>query len=592
MTIINVLKERKFNTVVCIDDDHATPKIETIEAFADALVDAKPRKCRNLSASQPLLTTVCDTAIDDQETDPEAKKATVRNLLSALEDSGELTGDIIRASGDVLNQGHQGKTQRKLKSIFNDTEIKFEAFSFGQWQARKGEILVLADKDSRLLILVDENNENEPEIALNGQSLLADIFADEVRRSQYIDAIVVTSNCAIDGELNESHTIYTDIEGLLKSKGKPNSFKKVFVLAKERLDQQNLEGSFVMHLDRIEASRLSIELADMTKNALNLAVNESLDWLKQIPFIEFHNSVFESARSEGASEIDTLVRLASIRQRTSLDEILKNDKKFSECIGKMRQFTRDSFGEAVQSASENTLKLLRNSEFERPKEHINILKSPLACGDVFAIETIKADGTTNRVFAMLMANPCDLMIRADGTRKLTTGLLVQVDKLTVESANEKLKDKNVRPPLYYNLSTGTAANDTSYMFYNSKLEAIPLDVLDFCWTNVEGIATFSPSKVRSALKSFTLAQQKRISVIFEKAQSNRFSNIELWGEELAMNKTRCKSVQIGNTHLTKIVKYKVTREWRLAPEYSSAVLSTLAQSLSRPAFGHDYLKTD
>lgn len=588
-SMIKVLKERKFRQVVCIDDDQAIPKLNSIETFADALVDIKPRKRRNLVSAHQEFEAVCQAA--EEGDDMESKKSAVRALLYELEQQDKLSGDLISKASEILYQGHSGKTSKVLKEIFKDDEVQFNAYSFGQWVEQGDNVLAQASAESRLLILVDEKNENEPEVNIDGQHLLAEVFSNHAECSRFIDAIVVTSNCAPESELSESHTVYLDIKKLLEEKGCDQSFKKVFVLAKDRLVHQNLDKSFLLHLDRIEASGLSIELANITQDALINALKESLGWLKEIPLVEFHNSVFESASNEGAAEIDTLVRLASIRQREALEKSLKDNQRVRMCIEKMRQFSVNGLGGTVPSTDGSVLKELRSQEFERPKEHINILKAPLACGDVFELKLTNAKGEPKTLTAMLLANPCDLVLRKDGTRKLNTGLFVQVKKLTNQEVDNILKALKGNHPLYYKLATGSMDSDIAYLFYNSSLEAIPLDILDLCWLNSSGLTEYQPQFVQDTYGSLTPPQQQRLNILCNRIGENRFINIELWESELKLETGIANPpADAAAMKVTGTVKYPITRVWRLAPEYASAVLSTLAQSLARPVFGHDYLK--
>lgn len=586
--MLELLKAQQFKAVICIDDENAIPRPDNVESFADALVNAKPRKRRNLVTNDNGFAECCAMAEDAAEADDEARKANVRAKLNEMAAKEELTAERMANAAAVLYQGYAGKTQAKLKEIFQDDHVTFSAFSFAEWQERGEQVLQSARPDSRVLLLVDERNDLEPAIDLDGHKLLANVLA-RGDRAQNIDAVVVTSNCVPETELDESHTVYEAISALLKARDIDPSFKKIFVLSKDRLEQADLKGSFVFHLNRIEASRLSIALADATKEVLGKALSDSLDWLKQVPLMEFHNSIFVTARNEGAAEIDTLVRLASIRQRAALEKLLREDQQVQKYIEAMRRFDSDEFGGPLPSASNSALRKLREEEFERPSDHINLLRAPLACGDVFEIRT----GVGERqvvVHAMLLVNPCDLMLRNDGTRKLTTGLLVQVRKIPNTEADQIVQQERASSPLLYRLSTGKQGDDYAYLFTNSKIEAMPLAVLDLCWTNERGAAELIPSEILAAWNALSPAQKARVNTLVGRAASANFMRVELWNSELIPILTDDAPVDVNGQQADKRVIYSAKRIWRLAPEFAAASLSALSQALARPAFGHDYLQ--
>ncbi|WPC66368.1 hypothetical protein SBP18_18060 [Rhodoferax ferrireducens] len=587
--MLDLLKRRKFSSIVCIDDDNASPLVNSVESFADALVNVSPRKRKNLVTADAGLQECCNTAGDLAEPDLEARKAGVRAVLEVMRDTGELTGDRMAAAAAVLFQGYAGSTQKLLRKVFEGDGVAFSAYSFGGWQEQKAEIIALAGQDSKILMLVDEVNDNEPNVDLDGEGVLADMLSIYGESVPFIDAIIVTSNCNPDDELTESHKVYASIAEELRERGVDPSFKKVFVLSKDRLSRTDLSESFVVHLNRIEASRLSIALSDATKAVLNGAVDESLDWLKQIPLMEFHNSVFVTAQNEGAAEIDTLVRMASIRQRSALEKVLRENPSVQGYIEEMRKFPIGGFGGSMPSASNSVLRELRDLEFERPADHINILHAPLACGDVFSIRTEDSQGDAQEFTAMLLVNPCDMVLRQNGHRKLTTGLLVQIKKVSNQEATKILTQEKLSSPLLYRIATGTGDEDFSYLFYNSKIEAVPLSVLDLCWTNAGGSADLKPDDLAASFGALTPPQQARIQVLVARAESKRFARVELWGTELEVLMEDFAETLIGSVSAKNRVKYSVTRTWRFAPEFAAAALSALSQALARPAFGHDYL---
>jgi hypothetical protein len=128
------------------------------------------------------------------------------------------------------------------------------------------------------------------------------------------------------------------------------------------------------------------------------------------------------------------------------------------------------------------------------------------------------------------------------------------------------------------------------MFFNSKIESIPLAVLDLCWLNTDGSANMNPASIAESFGSLSRPQQARLEALAIRASEDRFAHVELWGSDLRASEVKIEALSIGTFQMTRQVQYGVRREWRLAPEFAAAALSALSQALARPAFGHDYLQ--
>lgn len=584
--MLELLKAQRFRSVFCIDDENALPPIDTLERLASCLVESAPRARKRLAKADAFFDEPVAIA-EDVHLDPEAKKAEIRAWLDR-QNPDDLTGARLISTREILFQGHTGPTHGRLRKQLREAEVELRAFSFKQWQDEGEALLSAATDDARILLLVDEINEIELDVDLNGQDVLSHFLATQQDRLGCIDAIMVTSNCTPDGELEESQKVYEQVSELLREKGIERSFKKVFVLSKHRLVNDSFVESFEWQLNRLEASRLSIQLADAARKVLESAVIESLDWLKRIPLLEFHHSIFVTAANEGAAEIDTLVRLASIKQRVALEKLLREDSDVQRCIEGMRKVTRTGLGSQGSRISTPILRELREQEFERPGQHINALRAPLACGDVFELEITAADGSPANLTGMLLVNPCDLVIRQEGKRKLTTGLFVEVEKTTRQVAERNAANEKATAPLTYRLATGDADDDIVYVFHNSRVESIPLSVLDLCWTNSSGLAELSPQSVLEHLNALTPPQKLRLINLARRNEEGWFPRLEIWGKDLVADRVEVPPVQVVELSLGWSIKYPIKRIWRLAPEFAAAALAALAQSLARPAFGHDF----
>jgi|GEM_PF-5069214 len=583
-SLVEKLKRNNIRQVYCIDDDNASPNPTNANDLVLLFLDTNNRKAKKLAESDQRFTALYEERCGfDGNCSREERRAALEPLALDLFESGEIDQAALKSAASILCPDPKGLIQEKLQPLFRLEGVDFQALSFSKWDALSSDILKQAKTDARVLLLVDETNDKETEVAhLNGTSVLAGIFTDNNADVNAIDCIVVTANCEPKDEMDASYRTYLAVRELTRQQAQEaKKVRKVFVLSKDRLSQVDLETEFAIHLDRLEAARLGDELTTVAHETLVSAVTDSADWLKEIPLPEFHSSIFVSSRNEGAAEIDTLIRLVSIRQRVALESRLKGDPRLRVLIERMRALAASSFD--IETASKDRLKELRLEEFERQGDLINTLMAPLACGDVFKIALQDKDDNVTEVEAMLLANPCDLVLRQKGIRKLNTGLLVQIFRGTREEITKKLSENSNHASLYYALHSGADINAISYLFLNSKVEAVPLSVLDLCWTNRTGEANFNGNTLDEA---HSTPQQFRLRHLKSRVDKAEYTNIELWGSKLLAIPGEVPSNDGDDKVRT--LKYALNRKWRLAPEFASAALSALAQSLARPAFGHDY----
>ena len=119
------------------------------------------------------------------------------------------------------------------------------------------------------------------------------------------------------------------------------------------------------------------------------------------------------------------LRVFHIQRRHALNEELR-DPKVQKLILKSRNFRRETaeFRSKKPVAEMRLFREWREREVFEDGVGLNELHSPLACGDVFEFE--------KKERSILLAQPCDLMIRDDGKRRAQAGLLVPVIELVGE----------------------------------------------------------------------------------------------------------------------------------------------------------------
>jgi hypothetical protein len=585
--LVGRLSERKIKRVYCIDDENAAPKIVKSEDVVDAIVELSVDSLTEVLGADDRFTQLIARRVAAEGREKDEMRADLRPTVDDLFNDQKVTASDFYAVAEIRGRDHVGQTASKLIDSFGETETR--ALSFAGWKSQVAEIVASASSDSRVLLLVDENNDDEGHVDLDGTKLLAELWRDHLSAMAFFDAILITSNCTPEAEIGEAAAVLSAVREKIRNKAAASAVKRAFVLSKQRLTGDVVEKQLTIHIDRITASEIKTELVEIAGELLHSAVRQSIKFLEDIPLVAFRGSVFQSSEAEGSAEIDTLLRLAGIHQRTRLEESLSANHKLSARIVEMRRFSSRPVDIQLNVASQTELRKLRLQEFERPGSQVNPILAPIASGDVFRLKLVSG-GQLIEKHAVLLANPCDLMIRTKtGARKLNRGWLVEVSRYTKREIDKLPRNKSSLP-LGYVLETGHGKDDPAYLFDNSNIESIDLDILDLCWTNTNGESRLNPVSAKKAYDFVLPSQQKRLEGLAQRAVDRKFGKVELWGGELAAVCKRRTPADIGSLHVSTHVSYSISRMWRLAPEFASAVVTSMSQSIARPAFGHDFLR--
>ncbi|QJR15925.1 hypothetical protein [Usitatibacter palustris] len=576
------LQRRNVKAVYFVDDGNATPRIRDVDEAIEATAQIPPRRLKNLIKKDERFAKLLAKKEEVSELPREEQRSELKPLVELLVEEHSLASKDFDLMAEVFFQGQKYDVLEKLKLAV--PEGLLHSFTFGDWLKRGTEIVKNTTADSRILVLLDEVNDREKDVPLDGLRALVDLWKNHSDSIGRVDVIVVTSNCEPTGEFDEAKRLLEDLRQALQGQENARSIVRAFVLSKGRFNgRRPLDEDLLAHMNRLDATDLRGELIRIALAEMTSAVRESVSWLEQIPLSEFHGSIFISADNEGTSEVDVLMRLVNLKQRAALESNLKKGP-LREQVEKMRRFSLRAFDAEQAKFAKSELKDLRVQEFERPGSHVNGMQQTLACGDVFEITF--EDGEA--VDVILLANPCDVAIRPDGQRKLQRGWLVKMERLAVRD----LAGKQGTPPLVYRIATGESDEDIVYVFNNSSVDSIDLGVLDWCWTNPEGRAACFPKQIRDGYSFLLKPQHMRLRSLEARIARGGFCDLELWGKKVASMRSEVEVVTIDEMSFASEIVFPISRKWRMSVEFANAALAGLAQAIARPAFGHDFSRVD
>ncbi len=402
---------------------------------------------------------------------PEADESVwIDQVTERFENLGDwekaVTGaDALARSGhrDVRDQPNAGAIGPLVPQEMTDL------LSPQEWDARKAQILDEAPTN-RTLILLDRHFEEGDEA---GPRLLREVF--DHQNAGHVRAGIVTNTVT----RAEEQGLWTD---LVEAFGFPPD--RFVVISKENWAKGCL--SFPQSLKVALLTPQLDALLQVVSEALTTAHDASIEALKEISPYELERLVFAFSQREGVWEPETLLRLASISTRRHALTALRSDLSIHARVSEARRIaslkTTEVSATTEQAAA--TARRLQHAEVFDDGDYVNAVHLPLELGDVFR----KRTSDTRFV---LVAQPCDLMVRLGGKRT------PEPEFLTLVRIQDSEPDRD--PRNWYEIPFFNADGSSTFALLNRPW-LVPAEALDLCVYNASGsveinIGGTSPERV-------------------------------------------------------------------------------------------------
>lgn len=604
---LGLLSTFKVKKVYWVDDENARPQDLDIARLTDFLANklAENDSEAHLNECQQALTTALSGAPDALRAARMAGKEIVsawKNRLDAdpldaiIQALGRIMAvvpadkdpkAIVEAMLAKLPKPFSLEEKRALASTFEGKgDWEWRPISFTQWAQEHKEILAEHnDPENAALLIVDLQNDRESG-ATSGEEVLEQwanwVAQQDSMRSVF--AIAFTSLFTPQEEIKEGRR-YTN---RLFPDGPRKNQLPVLMLSKSRLQTDEAAGdgatnaahdAFKRALGRLRACALHWTLAEDVQAAFTDSVDVAFRTLQELSIEELLMAVSgKYTHQEGASDIDTLVRMAAIAQRAALlSRIAESDTVASNLV-ELRGLS-EVFGEFDRRLIDDTsaIERLRASEVHDPGKVVNALLSPLATGDIFEFT---CNGQTE--YQILVSNICDLTLRGHtGRRKIHDGLLLKIAEQSDAGKHPKAEHEDLAFRVLPSFPEDSPLAGKRWIASYNHISVMPLEVLDLCWTNKDGVCEFpAPASASSHLAP---SQKLRLDRLLQ-----QFGNDADW----ARIASRVPSVdllrdmvpdQIPAFH----VKFSVRRVGRMAQAFAHAISEGFGRNVARPSFEHD-----
>jgi len=577
MEVSQALRVLGANRVVWIDD-----------YFNDTPQQLTALLTQNLEAAQKCEFEELRDALDLYEYD--APKA-VDQLTQTLTDLDQERRDEIKAAffdregqadgfaADELNNDEVALAC-ELLNVSEDDRWTFD-------QAADGLTRVCEDDDTEFVYVIDLNEAGGSKT--RGMDLLQSLSALQSKGT----AFILTHEATASGEAALEVQLLEELHNN-DSIGPP-----ICVISKDRLraeqgEKEIIAKGLLVGIKRAGLRRSLHEVLNAGRATLREAVDEAALMLLNIPPEQLENRVFEQGYKEGVSELHVVERaiVAHIGKRTR--EAFATDRAWAS-TRRLRSLRSIDLGTDTLVPNEH-LTAFREAEVWEAEELLNRALTPIACGDVFELDYDEDVPKESKQEFILLGQPCDISLRADGKRDQDTAYLIPMKRKDITPDEGRPEDKlkvHVMP---------FSVNNQHLICDFRGASSVKLGVLDLASFRQDGRVRFDSKQdvPLGLLVGQEAIYQERVSAARKALDDGLDSLTGNLDFQMTLISARPfkqvhgavirKSEERGDKELPPRITWRLRRCGRVRMPYAASLLEKYMNMLSRRAFDLDYLE--
>jgi hypothetical protein len=451
--------------VICVDDAYAGGLGVVQEILASTTAEQRAA----------ILDTDVSARMDDE------------NLVHQLAVSAWESGDgearqaLLARAREQAGGAKQGALLAVLEALLPD--VQKEGLGLHEWRTREEELIGELGATPTLILFDQSFSNEEPGTESAGQRLIAGLEQKVASEEPPVAYYGLLTNLVQPEEEHERRQQIVDEEQLDSA--------RFVLIAKRRLTHPLPE--FAAKLRTMLLAPLFAGLFRAVTNCVDHVRKEAAAEATAIEPEDLEHMVLHSSTREGVWEPETMLRILEILQRSKARAAVKNDPEVDGYVRKLRclgaiKFDQSPTGVAGevgatvepgngQEAEQLPLAApgwrIRRQEIYEDRAHINGLHLPIELGDIF-------QQTDTKLEYILVAQPCDTMVRSRGDREpeLTHLILAAI-------ATGSGGDMDTFKLPYYDESTGVDAHVRL-----SRVKFVRARVLDLCVFDANGSSVF------------------------------------------------------------------------------------------------------
>ncbi|MFC2966654.1 hypothetical protein [Acidimangrovimonas pyrenivorans] len=498
----------------------------------------------------------------------------------------ELDGDKQAELREVLSSQSEDAAEREALGLLQDhlpDETIAQLLTPQAWHEQRAALIAECTEEHRTLFLFDQ--ELEVDDADLGFKKGSDIIRDMSEKEQA--GFGTRWFCGMLTHTVQKGSEVASWRELAKSEKLDLRF--FMPIAKTTLgDAPEFYGAVYRTLINIYSQTMKSLAAD----AFEKALADALEQFSDLDPIDFEHMIVKSSETEGVSELETLIRVYGIIQKDKVKaQILQHPEfeRFSAATKTAKDIA--DIGRELSASSQERLHRLRREELYESDELVNSYNEPLRNGDVFEI----GEGEDLKLW-VLIAQPCDLMVRSNGERVRENNFKVAV--LAPLRRRELGADPKIKEGLHFSLDHYDHYGAQSAIVQLADATPANLHVLDLAVLNEDGHCQLSAAADPS-LSLHSKAWEKRDKELrkhFRSVSKQIESAREKHNDEVAALIARAvipraspkKSFAKYGTYDAGAYSYPIRRRGRIRDPLAISLLSAYSRFLARDAYEHDF----
>ncbi|MGW8178799.1 MAG: hypothetical protein ACWGQW_08555, partial [bacterium] len=338
--------------------------------------------------------------------DEEVWRAMLERALDGFGEEDRKRVAVALVAGDEADGGDEEESYNILSELFSEYEVF--TLSLQAWEDGQPELLK-EDVCGETLFLFDRDMQQGGGHANQGIEIIAGLLTRAGAPSLYCGLLTRTVDPESESNAWGEHTDQYGLEGVKD---------RFVVVSKEHLHKDVRQ--FAQRLKRVAIAPRCEKLRNRVAEVIEEAGDSAKSELAKLSVYDFEQIVFQSSFLEGVWEPDTLIRVFTLFHRRAALAQAYTDDEINEVATEVRRVV--SIPWKSEEDAEPSSREIQRMEIYEDGEYLRRCHMPIELGDVFK----KKNG--NRHF-VLLAQPCDLMVRSNGKRaRLKNGVLVEIKK--------------------------------------------------------------------------------------------------------------------------------------------------------------------
>lgn len=503
---------------------------------------------------------------------------------------GELDADGLAALRGVLAAQSADAAERealgRLQDLLPEGMIA-HLLTPHAWHERRDALIGECTEERRTLFLFDQ--ELEVDDAALGFTKGSDIIRDMAEKEKA--GFGTRWFCGMLTHTVEKGDEVASWHGLAKSENLDLRF--FMPIAKTTLDDA---PAFYGAVYRTLINTYCQTMKSLAQDAFTEALKEALERFADLDPIDFEHMVVKSSEVEGVSELETLIRLYGIIQKDRVKaQILQKAGvgDFADAARTVRGIA--DIGRALSATSQERLHKLRREELYESDQLVNGYNDPLRNGDLFEI----GEGEQLKLW-VLIAQPCDLMVRSNGERVREENFKVAVlAPLLTRPLGEA---SNMKDGLGFSLDHFDYNGAQSAVVRFADATPANLQVLDLAIFNKDGrchlsatpdLAFSLPSKAWEKRDAKLRVHFGKVTQQIEDARrvhKNAVAN--LLATAIIPRGSPKKAFAKYGAYEAGAFSYPIRRCGRIRDPLAASLLTAYSRFLARDAYEHDFSKAE